>query len=240
MRINWFYHALEGVIISLAAFLLLSPVKLQAWGMEGAKIVKNAIPLQASVDVMPTNVDLNGDGRREDLTLTSGGTAQIYSGSQIVWQSPADWQVKQVGTADLNQDGRPEAILLVWRDFHPWPVDSFLPVGGRISAFHNVSNQSCHIILIGWKKDRYAEMWAGSALAEPIRSFWVGDINKDGKQELITLESAYDDPPQSPARAIKIWEWNGFGFRVLDQINGPIQNAILVRPNLGPPVLLIQ
>ena len=97
----------------------------------------------------------------------------------------------QAQISDLNRDGGPEATLLVWRPFQPWPVDQWLPHGGRIESFHDDQGNSCHIILIGWRGSAYGELWAGSALAGPVRSFAAADLNGDGSQELLTLEGSY-------------------------------------------------
>jgi hypothetical protein len=126
--------------------------------------------------------------------------------------------VVQAQISDLNRDGRPEATLLVWRPFKPWPVDAWLPHGGRIQNFHDSRGASCHIILIGWKQGAFRELWAGSAMADPVKSFAAADLTGTGRQYLATLEGAYDDPLPAPARRIKIWEWNGFGFSIVNEL----------------------
>ena len=112
----------------------------------------------------------------------------------------------------------PEATLLVWRPFKPWPVDTWLPHGGRISSFHDANGLSCHMILIGWKQDAFREVWAGSAMADPVDSFVAADLTGNGKQYLVTLEGKYDDVASAPARRLKVWEWNGFGFTVVNEL----------------------
>jgi hypothetical protein len=122
--------------------------------------------------------------------------------------------------ADLSHDQSPEVALLVSRPFQPWPVDAWLPRGGRISAFHDARGYSSHIILIGWKGASYGELWAGSALAEPVRQFTAASLNGES-QVLVTLEGEYDDPPSMPSRRLKVWDWNGFGFRLVSALEGP-------------------
>ena len=140
--------------------------------------------------------------------------------------------------ADLNQDGLPEVVMLVWRPFKPWPVDTWLPHGGRIDNFHDSAGRSCHLILIGWTKNSYRERWAGSALAEPIETFAVADLADSGEQLLVTLESEYDDPPSAPARRLKVWEWNGFGFTVVSQIQGTFNQLAIARAGNGQLLIL--
>jgi hypothetical protein len=155
------------------------------------------------------------------------------------WQSPQTWQVRQALIADLNQDEHPEAVLLVWRPFQPWPVDAWLPHGGRIDSFHDSSGRSCHIILIGWYKESFRERWAGSALAEPVESFAAADLAGSGEQFLVTLEAQYDDPPSAPARYLKVWEWNGFGFSLVSTIEGPFSQMAIAQAQDGRMLILV-
>jgi hypothetical protein len=153
--------------------------------------------------------DLNSDGTIEWIGYHGTGVS-ILRGQQILWSSPPDWKIRRAQITDLDRDGRPEVALLVWRPFAPWPIDALLPHGGRIAGFHDAQNQSCHIILIGWTQGAFRELWAGSALAEPLLDFFAADWNGDGRQELMAVETGYDDPFKG--RALSLWEWNGFGF----------------------------
>ncbi len=185
----------------------------------------------------PAQADINEDGQPEELTLVDG-SARILSGGKVAWQSPKSWQVTQTLIADLNRDGVPEAALLVWRPFRPWPVDEWLPSGGRIETFHDVMGDSCHLILIGWARGQYRELWAGSALAEPVRSFLAADLNGDGLEELVTLEGSYQDPRTAPARVLKVWKWNGFGFSNVSSMNGRFEGLVAARSDNGQWLIL--
>jgi hypothetical protein len=140
---------------------------------------------------------------------------------------------------DLNRDGLLEAALLVWRPFKPWPVDAWLPNGGRINNFHDSSGRSCHIILIGWYQEAFRERWAGSALAEPVNSFAAVDLIQNGMQYLVTLEGAYDDLPSAPSRRIKVWEWNGFGFSVVSESEGAFSLMATAQAQDGRVLILV-
>jgi hypothetical protein len=231
--------------LTMGLLLQTSPIPLRAWDLEPAGLTPAVLPTR-TVPVEPTTrVDFNRDGLAERLVLDNG-RLRISSGAGTVWQSPSDWTVLQAEIGDLNQDGNPEAVLLVWRPFHPWPVDQWLPNGGRIAGFHDNEGNSCHIILIGWRDSQYREMWAGSALAEPVRSFAVADLNGDDLQELATLEGSYSDfrlspwvfGGSAPARALKVWEWNGFGFSVVSVIAGTFDKLVLVRAENGHVLIL--
>jgi hypothetical protein len=170
--------------------------------------------------------DLNGDGWDDEIVLVNGGV-EIRGDGGVLYRSNPGWRVEQAEFGDLNDDGAPEAVLLVWRDFETWPIDRLLPAGGRIAGFHDAAGQSCHIILIGWGKDGAREAWAGSALADPVMSFAMADLNGDGRQELVTMDGDYQTPRYLPAKAVKIWEWNGFGFSRLEQINRPARHVFI-------------
>jgi len=227
------------LLVSLMALSGVSPVPLRAWRYDIQGFSRESMPRQAAALAPLTAGDLDEDGVQEEISIQDG-RAEIHTASGLAWRSPEGWLVKQAILADLNRDGRLEAVLLVWRDFRPWPVDQFMPKGGRIAAFHDPQGQSCHLILIGWKKNGYGELWAGSALAEPLLKIAAVDLKEDGEQELVTLESDYQDPPSSPARAFSAWEWNGFGFSLLARTNGQFRRMqVMVMPT-QPSFVLVQ
>jgi len=234
-----FHKSMFLLLVGVLALSGVSPAPLRVWRYDKQGVSKQPF-LYKAVAVAPlTTGDLDGDGVQEEISIQDG-RAEINKASGLAWHSPQGWLVKQAILADLNRDGRLEAVLLVWRDFRPWPVDQFMPNGGRIAGFHNPQGQSCHLILIGWKAKGYGELWAGSALAEPLLKIAALDFKADGKQELVTLESDYQDPPGSPARAVSAWEWNGFGFSLIARTNGRFrQMQVMVMPN-QPSFVLIQ
>jgi hypothetical protein len=225
-------------VLALGMALQTSPAPLRALELEPAGLTPVALPA-GLISIKPLDqADLNRDGSTESLAL-AGGRLQIISDGRSVWQSPAAWTVIQAGITDLNHDGLSEATLLVWRPFRPWPVDQWLPVGGRIAGFQDAEGNSCQIILIGWRGGAYGELWAGSALAEPLRSFAVADLNGDKFQELVTLEGSYADARSAPARALKVWEWNGFGFTIVSGMEGKFNKMALVQARDGRNLILL-
>ena len=207
------------LILGMAALMLVTPVRIRAWRLDQSTL--NSVPLSFPLHLAArdSSADFEQDGLPEALTLKNG-KAVIATGIRSRWQSPQTWRVEQALITDLNRDGIPEATLLVWRPFTSWPVDAWLPHGGRISDFHDSTGMSCHIILIGWKQGAYRELWAGSAMANPVKSFMAADLMGDGRQYLVTLEGEYEDPWSAPARRLKVWEWNGFGFSVVNELDG--------------------
>jgi hypothetical protein len=206
-------------LLAILSLLLTSPQPLRMLEVQNDTLIW-AVPAAGLQPLAPvTLADLQADGSLEELTLHDG-RAVITSAGDTLWESPLEWQVIQADFADLDRNGLPEAVLLVWRPFAPWPVDRFLPYGGRIATFHDRDGDSCHLILVGWLSDGYQELWAGSAMADPVRSFAAVDLDRDGPQELVTLEGRYDDPRNAPGRAVKVWEWNGFGFSLVSELEG--------------------
>jgi hypothetical protein len=210
----------------LFIFGLTSPILPRAWQFEASGLELVQLPSRLQPVEPLTIGDLNGNGLPERLSLSSS-RASIYENEDLVWQSPPEWSISQAALTDLNQDGQLEATLLVWREFRPWPVDAWLPHGGRIASFHDSQNQSCHIILIGYSRGAYRELWAGSALADPIVSFAAADLDGDGVQELATLEGSYTTYRSGIAHTLKIWRWNFFGFNAVSLIEGTFHQMAL-------------
>ncbi len=226
------------VVLALGLLVQTSPAPLRVWDLGPAGLVPATLPT-GTIPVKPlAQADFNRDGLPERLVLANDRLT-IISSSGTVWQSPTGWLVVQAQITDLNHDGTPEATLLVWRPFRPWPVDQWLPHGGRIASFKDGQGYSCHIILVGWRGRQYGELWAGSALAEPVRSFAAADLNGDKSQELVTLDGSYAEPRYAPARALKVWEWNGFGFSVVSVIEGTFDKLALVRAGNGHILILV-
>jgi hypothetical protein len=229
---------LPNILLTLGILLQASPAPLHALGLGPAGFFLAAIPA-GNAPVSPlTQADLDGNGALESLTLNNNRLSILDNG-RAVWQSPQTWQVVQAAISDFNHDGEPEVTLLLWRPFRPWPVDQWLSNGGRIAEFQDSDGQSCHLILIGWKHDGFHELWAGSAMADPIQSFAIVDLNEDNVQELVALETRYTDPRSAPARTLKVWEWNGFGFTVVSYLDGTFSKLTLVQANNQQILILV-
>src|ERR1043165_2143394 len=156
------------LLLAIAAAALVSPAPLQAWQLDHSALKRISNQPSLHLVVRETSTDFDRDRMAETLILR-GGRATIQTRGQVRWQSPQTWRIEQAEITDLNHDGLPEVTLLVWRPFKPWPVDNWLPHGGRISSFHDSNNMSCHMILIGWRHNAFREVWAGSAMADPVK-----------------------------------------------------------------------
>ena len=201
------------LLLGALALGLVAPAPMLAFARQGDALVPREPFLHHTPSRPPISSDLNADGMQDDFGL-SQGQAFILNGDLVLWSSPLEWDVKRIQVTDLNLDGQPELALLIWRDFAPWPIDAYIPHPGRIEGFHNRDGRSCHLILIAWDGDVFRETWAGSALVDPLLDFTAVDMDGDGEQELAALEGRYDAWP-NVARAVTLWEWNGFGFTLI-------------------------
>jgi len=213
------------IIFSL---LQLSPIRVQSYNIIDEVWQPTSLRADAEIILPLTQADLDDNGIPEEVIIDNGH-ASLKTNGITVWKSPSDWQVKQAVMSDLNQDGQAELTLLVQRPYRPWPVDQWLPYGGRIADFQDSSGMSCHIILIGWKEGRYKEIWAGSSMSQPALVIGAADLNQDGRAELITMEGTYNHKSIFPGKAIKLWEWNGFGFSLLSSLPGEFNNFMIFK-----------
>jgi hypothetical protein len=222
------YRALTG-LIAVISLLCSSPIRVSLW-----QLTENG--LQPSAWQLANPVLSAPQPKVNELKLENGSVT-IFS-SPGSWESPSTWQVQQAVWTDLNHDGNPEATLLVRRPFEPWPVDRVLPHGGRIQSHQDSEGMSSHIIMIGWKKDHWGDVWAGSALARPVLQFEVADLNQDGKQELVVLEGDYKKSGLLQPDSLAVWQWNGFGFDLVSRIEKPVSDfMILETRQLGEIIL---
>jgi len=231
-------HKIEIAIILILMYAVERPQPRSEWLFASGLLRTGPLSSTATAYHAPNEADLGGDEMMECLLVEHGRAIIIRSpciedetDSQILWQSPQDWEVIQGMLTDLNRDGRVEAALLVWRPYQRWAIDTFLLHPGRLDAFQNDEGRSCHMILIGTKSrrpDLYRELWAGSAMAAPFEKFAAADITGDGHQEIVALESDYRDNIYEAGSSLTLWEWSGFGFSLMTRIDGHFQNMELI------------
>ncbi len=130
-------------------------------------------------------IDLTGDGLPERVRRI-GDRAVIYQDNVEVWRSPDTWRVVDLALGDPNDDGRHELLLAFWR-----PDDDGVP---RSQPF-----------IVGYRGGIYRTVWGGSPVDNPIYEVALGDVDGDGREDLVVLEE----------RAVAVWRWHGWGFSLM-------------------------
>ncbi len=227
------------ILLILLALCNISPIRLSSWTFtkDGLNRNKTLIPYDKVLPVIPELRTARSSG---ELCLKTTDQRVIVSMCnsptvEPLWNSPADWQVEQAFFSDLNLDNERELALLVWRPFKPWPVDRFLPSGGRITTFHDEDDRSCHLILINVIDGSFREIWAGSAMAAPIHSMVAADLDGDGRQELAAVEYPYNGKKRTGT--LVVWRWNGFGFSLEARQAGTFSSLLATQS--GKKVMLL-
>lgn len=227
--IQWLYNEkrygvkmkLRVILITLFALITISPAPFQLWSVQDKFSLVDQQDFSSWQVIDPNPMSSFDFGSGQDCIKTVTGSIKIVdcqNNGEIKWQSPQTWKVTEAITADLNRDGKNELVMVVWRPHKVWPIDSFLPSGGRIADFHDRSGSSCHLILVGWDGKEYRELWAGSSLIDPVFSIRAADLDHDGNEELVTLEGKYDN--KNTSGNLTVWDWSGFGFRLRDRKQG--------------------
>ena len=218
------------ILVSIAALITISPLSLHLWSINGG-IHETNIPMEKDWHLVlkeaAESMDLGND---QDCLTYQDQRVSIFNchdqTGQVWWQSGKDWKVTEAMSADLNRDHSNELVMVVWRPFKPWPIDIFLPHGGRITEFHDQQGMSCHLIMVGWDGEDYRELWAGSALIDPVSAIRSADLDGDGNQELIALEGKYDSGAKTGE--LTVWDWSGFGFRLRGRVERPFSEFGIV------------
>ncbi len=222
----------RSILIALFVLLLVSPVPIQRWSLSGDTLLHDStVPFNWTL-ISPNPLNHFEFGSRQHCLENDRQSIKIVdcqNKTVIKWQSPENWKVTEAITADLNRDGRNELVMVVWREHKTWPIDSFLPSGGRIADFHDRNGKSCHLILVGWDGKKYRELWAGSSLIDPVFNIRAADLDRDGNQELVTLEGKYDN--RNITGNLTVWDWSGFGFRLRDRQQGKFSEFGIVSAN---------
>jgi hypothetical protein len=160
-------------------------------------------------------LDLTGDGVAERVQRL-GEEVVVYQGGSEVWRSPAHWQVVDLALGDPNDDGRGELLLALWQ-----PDAEGVPCSQPF--------------VVGYRRGAYRLLWAGSAVADPLREVELGDVDGDGVQELVVLEARGD------TQALTVWRWHGWGFSLAWRSPpGRYRDLVLVQEVAGrPPVIAV-
>ena len=127
----------------------------------------------------------------------------VYQDGTAVYTTPSEWRVVDVALGDPNDDGRFELLLAIWQT-------------------DNEGHDRSQPYIVGYRGGEYKLIWGGRPLAQPISEVELGDVDGDGKQELISVE----------ADAIAVWRWQGWNFSLMWRSeNGRYHDLVLVEGN---------
>ncbi len=168
-------------------------------------------------------VDLTGDGLPEKVVFEDNSLAVFEDGIRV-WKSLPAWIVVDYALGDPNDDGRNEILVALWKP----DADGIL---------------RSHPFIVGFRGGRYKTIWGGSAVAYGIHELLLADLDGDGRQELIVLESAdLQAGPGATLRTLSVWDWHGWGFSLRWRSEaGHYSNLTLVTAEDGDrPQLFVQ
>ena len=136
--------------------------------------------------------DLDGDGTNEliDLDASREKVLQVWHGKELVWSGiPRAWKPWKMTTADVDGNGKKEIVLGIHKATKYFPRP------------HNC------LFIYDWTGEKVRKKWLGSSLSKPFDDFLFNDIDGDGQDEAISLETLGDQ-----RRCVVCYSWNGFGF----------------------------
>lgn len=157
---------------------------------------------------------LAGGGEGLWRSLTPAGTWTPSPARRVPPPCPAltlppTWEVRSSVLADVTGDGAPECVLAVWRPWRDWRTARWTAHPTPIQGNRDARGYSSHVaVLRPLGGGQYREVWVGSALFQPVAALTVLPGGT-----LATLETTYV-APGAPARALSLWHWTGFGFRL--------------------------
>lgn len=148
-------------------------------------------------------LDLTGDNRKDIIILEGDkrvngkkfikifdqGLNELIEPKEATILNPSNFQV-----SDVNGDGVKELSFYAYKKALHHPVYAQRPF--------------FYIIEDGELKP----FWRGSRLSSPFTEFTFFDFDKDGREELYSIEYTVDN-----RKRVKGYEWTGFGFEVFYQ-----------------------
>jgi len=156
--------------------------------------------------------DLDADGIIEEYTLTES-TLTVKEGEQDRWQSPQDYRVDSFALGDVDNDGKINLVISLWKK------GSF----GEMRPFWHTGeddNYKNHLFVYKLRENTFKPVWCSSDLDRPILSFAIRDVNGDGMNELVVEEGQYHKvagkryaPDPDGLVQTTVWQWEEWGFR---------------------------
>lgn len=171
-----------------------------AWQWNGTAALPYTPTHTVHVPARPDEIaaDIRGNGHPLVARRDATGKVNVYErsdpGAPIVWHNEADtWFISRIDAGDPNDDGRIEYLLLVWKPDEQGILRS-------------------HPFLMGWRGGHYRIIWGGSATRMPMQDCAIGDLDNDGRSELVVLEGG--EHPGDAGTHVSVWHWHGWGFQL--------------------------
>jgi hypothetical protein len=188
----------ERILVPLWFFLL---------ALVPATHASTPAPLKQTV-----TTDLDGDGAFETLDLDASRepALQVRHGAKLLWSGiPRRWKPWKLAFADVDGNGTREIVLGIHKGTKYFPRP------------HNC------LFIYGWTGQSARKKWLGSSLSKPFTDFLLYDVDGDGRDELIALETLADKK-----RCVVCYSWNGFGWAA-DWQRGAWKSARLLGASQG-------
>lgn len=155
-----------------------------------------------------TYADLDSDGEDERIILTKkilgryGRELIIYKGDEEIYRNNiSDLEPWKVISGDIDGDNIPEISIGVYTKTYYHPVMAKRPF------IYNYDNGTIQ------------PKWRGSRLSRPLSDYIFFDLDGDGADEIISIET-----DEEGVNIINSYKWNGFGIE--GYIQGTSQESI--------------
>lgn len=114
----------------------------------------------------------------------------VWHGKRRAWSGvPKRWKPWKLALADVDGDGKQEIVL-----------------GVNKSTRYIKKPHNC-LFVYGWDGRKVYPKWLSSSLSKPFTDFLFADLDKDGKADLVALETRRDG-----RQCVVVYSWIGFGY----------------------------
>jgi len=155
----------------------------------------------------PENVliskDTDSNGVLESYQLANKQVT-VWEGQQIIWGTPAEWEIEQILLADADNDGSEELLMVLWK------YGSF----GDVKPFWEEQEDraySCHLFMYRLQAGRMRAVWCSSAIDPPITE--ISAITDSAQKVSLEIKERSQFP--YPATCTT-WQWQDWGFARID------------------------